>query len=108
MVSFAVERVLARYRVVSRPLIRSTARKGFEDMIMKKSMLLATLGAASLLTVACASTPEPAPAAEPAAAPAEAPAAEAEKAPEGSCGGEKAAEGSCGGEKAAEPAAPQG
>jgi len=58
---------------------------------MKKSMLLATLGAASLLTVACASTPEkpaePAPATD--AAPAAAPAAEGEKAPEGSCGGAK-------------------
>ena len=65
---------------------------------MKKSTLLATLGAAALLNVACASTPEPtpAPAAEPAAAPAAEPAAapaEGEKAPEGSCGGEKKTEG---------------
>lgn len=67
---------------------------------MKKSTLLATFGAAALLNVACASTPEaaPAPAAEPAAAepaaaePAAAP-AEGEKAPEGSCGGEKKSEG---------------
>jgi uncharacterized low-complexity protein len=67
-------------------------------MIMKKSTLLATFGAAALLNVACASTPEPAPApaAEPAAEPAAAePAAptEGEKAPEGSCGGEKKSEG---------------
>jgi hypothetical protein len=63
---------------------------GSEVMIMKTSTLLATVGAAALLNVACASTPEaaPAPAAEPAAAP-----AEGEKAPEGSCGGEKKSEG---------------
>jgi cytochrome c5 len=68
-------------------------------MIMKKSTLLATFGAAALLNVACASTPEPAPApaaepaaAEPAAAEPAAP-AEGEKAPEGSCGGEKKSEG---------------
>jgi uncharacterized low-complexity protein len=67
---------------------------GSEVMIMKTSTLLATVGAAALLNVACASTPEaaPAPAAEPAAEPAAAP-AEGEKAPEGSCGGEKKSEG---------------
>jgi uncharacterized low-complexity protein len=59
-------------------------------MIMKKSTLLATFGAAALLNVACASTPEPA--AAPSSESADAP-AEGEKAPEGSCGGEKKSEG---------------
>ncbi len=59
---------------------------------MKKSALLATVGAAALLNAACASTPEAAPAPAPAAEPAAAP-ADGEKAPEGSCGGEKKSEG---------------
>ena len=82
-------------------------------MTMKKTALLASIGAATLLSFACASdnaaekpAEEAAPAAEaaPEAAPAAeeaAPAADGEKAAEGSCGGEKSAEGSCG-------AAPQG
>ena len=72
---------------------------------MKKTTLLATVGAAALLAVSCATAtatekaPD-APATDAPAADAAAPAAtEGEaKAPEGSCGGEKkAGEGSCGG-----------
>jgi hypothetical protein len=77
-----------------RPRADAHRPQGSEVMIMKKSTLLASVGAAALLSVACASTPEaaPAPAAEPAAEPAAAP-AEGEKAPEGSCGGENKSEG---------------
>ena len=62
----------------------------FEAMIMKKTTLLATIGAAALLSVACATAKpaETAPAAEaaPAADAAAAPVEGAAKAPEGSCG----------------------
>ncbi|MDP2341762.1 MAG: hypothetical protein Q8O67_12455 [Deltaproteobacteria bacterium] len=72
---------------------------------MKKTTLLATLGAAAFLSVACGGTAKPTPDAAPTDG--AAPAADAKPA-EGSCGGEKkAGEGSCGGEKAATPEAPK-
>ena len=70
-------------------------------MIMKKTTLLATVGAAAFLSVACG-TPKAAEKPADGAAPA---AADGTKAPEGSCGGEKkAGEGSCGGAKTTEEA----